>query len=1186
MKTKLALLAALLLAPLAALHAADAGDKTPQENLLGALPSPGLYARLVEPAEYPGYHRRGFLVPTWKTFGDRPQLVGGRYTGLTTHIPESYLAGIPANDADVSGREWLVGRVYQPNIGIMRTAEPDFSNGLRHLREAGMYLFNVGGYGPGSPRVGGYGQLKVSDAQNKALAEILGERWLGFDLGEQDGRYHNGFESRQLPAPRDRAGAHRLFRDWCDRVIADQGGKISLLSVLWGWHYPTQDGAMSLIGAESESKCGITSPQVQYAFLRGAGKQYGVLWFGNVALFSAFGVKGWTLNAGGSITTEGGGSSLNLMRRLFLSQLLWNSCILSFEGGTLARSKDHKQARVSPLGQVQLDTERLIQSGFSPGVMQTPVAILQDYFSGWMPPRSNAAQFQSFNSMDYAPADFLTDALLSLIFPGYENSGWFFDESGALCPTPYGEIADCLLGDAPAEVLARYNLVLVSGIEHDVPGVRERLDAFCSSGGVVLATGDDAARLWPEYCLAQTVPVAAGEEVRWSANDQRDRETSDFDLHDVKLPATAKVLATCQSRPAVVSIPHGGGTLLLALASTGMNRTRIPCQPSRNPYSGHGENTGLERPFRLLAHVSRAYDCALQSQRLFTCGSNLTVTTCRRTDGKFVVGISNPSLRSQPFALESHIGAIAAINEVNLGAPVHNKPGYWPSKYGPFNPRAKPEREILGELTGEVSPADAQHIRGGDIRFFEVALKSCAAKERPDLKLPAPPRDRLLRVPDITTLRERLLAWPRFACCFDGVALDWPAICDTDPQWLQDHADWFRRHAVRMLVDARGASAESLATTVARLASYGAGAELLVDRISDSLRATGLVLRTANQVRFLAAGTTPQRAGDGIHILEGDWRSWDALYRDVRAAWLDPLPGRIAGPGKFPNAPDKKSAAEPRCYVSLHGISDLPQAIAERPGLLERFNGLMLEAAWLEARSREALAKDRAWLDAHGLAVVIDFTRLINRFPDLTFSSGVPHQYEESVRRFDSALEKMALLGARDAVICSHATEPLANPRPPTDSKSSAARADDWDDQIAGIERFLDKAAIRGVTVHWRTSTKRLPWWPSAHAKLVADLRGKHANLRIAACTVDETNAARLTQALTAAGKAELWLLASPQPVGGRNGVRYLPLADLPKETLAEISAATKGATQVFDADYLSWEEAVADHDLLPSNTP
>ena len=1170
---------ALLLAPLAALHAADGAAQEARAGLLGALPAPGLYERLVEPSEYPAYRQRGFLVPTWKTFNDRPQLVGGRYTGLTVPIPAASLVGIPTAGADVSGREWLVGRVYQPNIGITRTPEPDFSNGLQHLREVGMYLFNVGGYGPGSKFISGYGQLKVTDAQRKTLEEILGDCWLGFDLGEQDGRYHNSFESRQLPAPRDRVAAHRLFRDWCDRVIDDQGGKLSMLTVLWGWHYPTQDGAMTLIGAESESKCGITSPQVQYAFLRGAGKQYGVLWFGNVALFSAFGVKGWRLEDDGSITTEGGGSSLNLMRRLFLSQWLWNSCILSFEGQTLARSKDRKQARVSPLGQVQLDAERLIQKGFAPGVMQTPVAILQDFFSGWMPPRSNAAQFQSFNSMDYTAGDHLTDALFSLLFPGYENSGWFFDESGALCPTPYGDIADGLLADAPAEILSRYNLVLVSGIEHDVPGVRERLDAFCASGGSVMATGDDAARLWPEYCLPKTFSVTAGAEVQWHAGGPCEREACDFDVHEAAVPATAQVLATCQGRPVVVSIPRGSGTLLLTLATTGMNRTRSACQPSHNPYSGHGENTGLERPFHLLAHVARAYDCALKAQRLFTCGSGLTVTTCRRADGTFVVGVSNPSLRSQPFALESHVGQIASVAEVELGSPVHDKPGYWPSKYGPFNPRVKPERQMLGELTGEVAPSDAQHIRGGDIRFFEVKLQSCAARQRPDLKPPAPPHNRLLRVPDLTTLRERLLAWPRFAYCFDGVALDAAALCDTDPQWLKDHAEWFRRHGIRLLVDARGASAETLTTLVARLAAYGAGAELLVENISAPLRASGLTLRTPEQVRFLASGTTPQRGGDALQILEGDWRSWDALYRDVRAAWLDPVPGKIYGPGPSAPSPNKKAPQHLHRYVALHGISDVSQAVAERPGLLDRFDGLLLDAAWLEGRSREGVAKDRAWLVAHGLNVVIDFSRLINRFPDLTFASGVPHQYEESVRRLDAALEKMSLLGARDAVLCSHAVEPLANRRPPAGGKKSA-RDDDWDEQVAGIEKFLDQAAVRGITVHWRTSTKRLPGTLAAHAALVAELRQKHPNLRIAACTVDAADAQRLAQILAPAGKPELWLLSAPQPEEGRHGVRFLPLAHLPKEKVTRLFAAAKNATVVFDADYLSWQETLTDSGL------
>ena len=134
-------------------------------------------------------------------------------------------------------------------------------------------------------------------------------------------------------------------------------------------------------------------------------------------------------------------------------------------------------------------------------------------------------------------------------------------------------------------------------------------------------------------------------------------------------------------------------------------------------------------------------------------------------------------------------------------------------------------------------------------------------------------------MPDITTLRERLLAWPRFAYCFDGIAVDWRAVCDTDPNWLNDHAEWFRRHGIRFLVDARAADAESLRIVAARLAGYGKGAELLTGEVLDSLRASatqsGFVLRTPDQVRFLEAGSMAKHGGNLTEVLEGDWRSWD-----------------------------------------------------------------------------------------------------------------------------------------------------------------------------------------------------------------------------------------------------------------------------------------------------------------------
>jgi len=1146
---------------------------------LGPLPAPAVYQRLVDPTEYPAYGRRSFRAPTWKTFGDRPQLVGWR-AGVRDNVTRQLLDELPDPDRPVTGRNWFVGRVYQPNIQFAQGKLPDFARETERKRDLGIYVFNVGGYGPGAPVRGGYGQVPVAPERLDILSRVLGDHWLGFDLGEQDGRYHNGFEGRQLPAPRTAVGQHKLFRDWCDRVVADQGDRLSLLSVLWGWHYPTQDGAMTLIGAESEDKFGITNPQVQYAFLRGAGKQYGVLWFGNVATFGTFaGASTWSFDEAGKFVFHPGGGSGNLLRRLFLQQWLWNCSILSYERAALAgptgrqgTPMDKTPARVSPIGRVQLATERLIRSGFTPGVMQTPVAILQDYFSGWMPARTNIVQFQAFNGLPYRPGDHLTDALLSAIFPGYENCGWYFDERGGLCPTPYGDIADCLLSDAAAEILMRYGLVLVCGIEHDTAGVRDRLDRYLATGGTAVVMGGDAARLWPEHVSAATVPVPQETTIRWAGDGREDVEPDAFDLQVATLPAQAEVIATCAGRPAVARLAVGKGALVLLLATTGMNRDPDPVPPMRSPIFGKGENTPLTRPHRLLRHVTAAYDTALRSQRLFTAGDGLTVTSCRRDDGSWVVGVSNPRLDSQPLEITSHVGPIASVTEIDLGCPIHDLPGYWPHGWGPADPYAKKSRrEDLGELPGQLAPSDDRHIRGGDIRFFEVSLHTSTAAERPHEPPPQAVQGRLLAVPDLVTLRERLLGWPMFAAFFDGVAIDAGGLLDCDPTWLADRAAWLRRHAIRILVDARGADTETSARVCERAAPLHGLVEVLVgDSHPDADRggAGKIPTRTPADVRWLAAGTVPERARSRIEVLEADWRSWEAVYADVKRAWLDERPGRIAGPGTNDDVSEKpqprrrQSSDTGRRFAALHGIGDLARAAAARPGLLDHFDGLLVDSDWVESRSAAAIDRDAKWLADRSLGTIVDFSRSINRFPDLTFSSGVPHQREESVRRMRAVLDKMQGLGCRAAVITSHEDGPTGS---------------DWDDQRAGIESLLDEAAARGITVHWRTSNLRPPKKLDKHAALVADLRTRHDNLRIAACTVDEPDAARLAEAIRPAGSAEIWLVAAPPPRNQRGGVQFLPLTQLTADGRRGILAAAAGATLVFDAEYLSWDETLAD---------
>ena len=43
-----------------------------------SIPAVKVYPYYVEPEEYPDYTRRAFAVPTWKTFHNKVQFVGGR----------------------------------------------------------------------------------------------------------------------------------------------------------------------------------------------------------------------------------------------------------------------------------------------------------------------------------------------------------------------------------------------------------------------------------------------------------------------------------------------------------------------------------------------------------------------------------------------------------------------------------------------------------------------------------------------------------------------------------------------------------------------------------------------------------------------------------------------------------------------------------------------------------------------------------------------------------------------------------------------------------------------------------------------------------------------------------------------------------------------------------------------------
>lgn len=716
---------------------------------------PTVYSHRLDPSVYPDYTRRPSRAPTWATFEDRPQFVA--------------LRTLPTAAFTNQG----LGTVCMPSIDLV--SSPNLGQALDELKRRGYYLFDVGGYVPGSvPR-----QIRVPPETLNLLEATLGDRFLGFDVGEQDGRYLFTVRMLQAPYAADRLGQYLRAHEYFERIGDDLGNRLNALMVYWYWPYLIRDGRVVLAGAETQNK--VTSSTIHYAFLRGAGKQYGVHWFGNAAVFNTWHYKDYEARAPNSGPTKG--NSLNLLRRLLFSHYLYNSVILGFEGALYETSwwPPNGDGPLSPLGLIQQDAVKFIADHPQPGVMHAPVALLLDHFAGWMPARTWTTAYRVWGYLPYDPGDYLTHNVLSMLYPGYEDSAWYHDERGTICSTPYGDMADVLHSDATSWVMRQYGVVVAAGdlVSADAE-LRDKLDDYVASGGTFILTAQNARRLWPEWKIGQPSRFPPGTVFLWK-DGTRTTELQSMELCDVSLSDGAEVLARCGDRPAVVRVRRGAGQILLLLSPFGIN-----AEPTvAGELAHHHWNQPLAQPHTLLIHVRHVLDSAFRSQQLFAVGDDLGFITCRKGPGDYTVGVFNHSLQSKPFHVASLCGPVRKIAELMLGRDMRSAPGFWPHEF----------------QNNDGGPSDATRIAGGDVRLFSVQVDETGMRVLPQQKAPLRPVGRLLALRGIADLREEILRRPTFFEHFDGVKLDWTYLLRRDSEALKRDRSWQERQQLRVVVD-------------------------------------------------------------------------------------------------------------------------------------------------------------------------------------------------------------------------------------------------------------------------------------------------------------------------------------------------------------------------------------------------
>jgi len=739
-----------------------------------------VYARLVVPGEYPDDKRRRVHPPGQETYGalthfNPPWYAdkdGRMITGIPAAKKESHSYGL----ADVASGTYRI--LYEANLDDLAAT----------IKENNLFLYDVEGYLPGcwDPSHNyGMRQFKAPKEALNLLDGTLGQHWLGMGNAEQDGRYIERFAQALYPSSANHVEQYLNFHRYFERMHSDFGNeKINGMVTLYFGHYLLKEGLYTLLGAETAQ--GLPNTQLYYSFIRGAGKQYGVPWFGMASVFNRWGYKLYAPEGhlGGYLRGPTRGASLSLLKRLRYNQILYNCVLVAYEQGFFYIDAQGPTDKLSPIGELQQASIQWVERVGPPGVMVTPIAIMLDFFSGWTVPRHlyTSHIYRVWGNLSYGEGDYLTHGLLGMIYPGYEDSSYFHDESGFITPTPYGDAADCILSDAEEWILSRYSAVVVGGELRGSAEIRDKLQHYVEAGGHLVITAGSLGKMPGGLAGVEVTGKKTRLQPKGVVNIGEGNLVEDrsFDLYSLSMPRGAKVLATCGGDPAAINVPFGKGMATIFATHFG-----IGVEPAaENPVRSEMDRP-LANPYPLLKHVRYILDKVFRSQTLFEVDEGLSLITCRRGPGEYVLGVSNNAWRERPLKIVSHCGPLESVEELPLDQSEKKAVGYLPAGF---------EQADVGASSKHV-------IAGGDVRIFVVRVHEENVQEIAPVNAPPRPAGRILPLRGARSVRDEVLARPTFFEHFDGVVVDWKYLRWHPQDWIKHEAEWIALQKLRVFVD-------------------------------------------------------------------------------------------------------------------------------------------------------------------------------------------------------------------------------------------------------------------------------------------------------------------------------------------------------------------------------------------------
>jgi len=566
-------------------------------------------------------------------------------------------------------RYYDFGDVCWPHIGILPQrrdfqTDADYQAALQALeqrlvdvRDRGLYLFDIWGYVP-------YGEAgptpQVTPEHHEILLRILGDRFTGYDNGEQDGRYIGSYADRG-PETNRREGWEDFVR-WDEAICRDSMNYMNATGSLNFSHYYAERGCR-LLGLETAQ--GLPSDTLMFAFLRGAAKQYGRLTTQATSIWNRFGYNMYqdrrTDGANGYGLGPHKGCSLSLHGRLFLQSCLQGDSIVGSETSQFTADRLPDGApELSPLGRQHLEVKQWSEAHPDRGVMYTPVAFMLDFYNGWNMPRHlyRGDKYKVWGKLPYEKGDYLVDSVFRMVWPGYEDCSYLRNERGFVTPTPYGDLFDVITNRCHPDILRQYTAVVLLGDVEMTPEAVANLTAFVRAGGDLVVDARQASAL-----PAALTGVAVGEEAHGLVSyDPVTGTTFEEQPYTYRrlTSAGAQTLLSSESGDPLVTVARAGAGRVIVCAADYWMTDRLTY---REP-----DLVNMESPYAILRGVRAVLDRYFASFSPVTiepAGLNVRVCCYEGDPQHLLVGLTNNDLFADwTGSLKVRTGEVATVSEL------------------------------------------------------------------------------------------------------------------------------------------------------------------------------------------------------------------------------------------------------------------------------------------------------------------------------------------------------------------------------------------------------------------------------------------------------------------------------------------------------------------------------------------